>query len=118
MNDYFYILNEDHSVEDVSLSKYLDWIHEGGHSQKIIKQFETRDYKISTVFLGINHSISSENPLIFETMIFGGYHDGECVRYKTWQEAVDGHYSCLKMLGEVEIIEPIHSRFEILDIRD
>jgi len=47
---------------------------------------------VSTVFLVLNHSwIVDGPPLIFETMVFDGPHDGFCDRYSTWDEAAAGH---------------------------
>lgn len=47
---------------------------------------------ISTVFLGIDHSFLEEGPpVLFETMIFGGDHDGYQARYTNWDDAVEGH---------------------------
>lgn len=47
---------------------------------------------ISTVFLGLDHSFGFGGPpLWFETMIFGGVHDGFQVRYSTYREAISGH---------------------------
>jgi len=46
---------------------------------------------ISTVFLGTNHQWREGPPLLFETMIFGGYHDEWMDRYATWEEAEKGH---------------------------
>ncbi len=36
---------------------------------------------ISTLWLGINHNYGDGPPLIFETMVFGGEHDEEMMRY-------------------------------------
>ena len=47
--------------------------------------------RISTVFLGLDHSFGNGDPLLFETMIFGGPNGGEQARYHTWAEAEDGH---------------------------
>ena len=47
--------------------------------------------KISTVFLGLDHSFGSGPPLLFETMVFGGPLDGETDRYSIWEEAEIGH---------------------------
>jgi len=60
------------------------------------------DVEISTVWLGIDHSYQAGvgRPLIFETMIFGGTHDGEQRRYATEEEALAGH---------VETVERIRS---------
>jgi len=46
---------------------------------------------ISTVFLGIDHNFGSGAPILFETMVFGGKHNGFQQRYSTWREAVYGH---------------------------
>jgi hypothetical protein len=48
-------------------------------------------YIVSTVHLVINHQWGDGPPLIFETMVFGGKHDQECVRYSTEEAARVGH---------------------------
>jgi hypothetical protein len=64
--------------------------------------FEARDYqrvasteiddaRVSTVWLGIDHSFGGGPPIIFETMVFGGPHDQAQMRYSTEAEAIDGH---------------------------
>ena len=56
---------------------------------------------VSTVFLGIDHSYGTEQagqkPILFETMIFGGLHDGYMERYCTWEEAEAGHANMCEM---------------------
>lgn len=47
--------------------------------------------EVSTVWLGINHQWGAGPPLIFETMVFGGNLNEECVRYSTESEALVGH---------------------------
>lgn len=48
---------------------------------------------ISTVFLSIDHGYdSSQPPVLFETMVFGGGDLNETmIRYATWAEAEAGH---------------------------
>ncbi len=48
---------------------------------------------VSPVWLGLDHrfGLGEAAPLIFETMIFGGKHDGYCERYSTEAEALEGH---------------------------
>jgi hypothetical protein len=48
------------------------------------------DVQISTVCLGLNHGTFKE-PLWFETMVFGGEHDGVTERYPTLETAQLGH---------------------------
>lgn len=45
---------------------------------------------VSTVFLRLNHGWGGV-PQWFETMIFGGEHDGWCERYETYDQAEAGH---------------------------
>lgn len=55
------------------------------------------DIRVSTVFLGIDHSWNDDDvPLFFETMVFGGVLDGLMHRYSTWSEAKQGHAIILK----------------------
>ncbi len=48
--------------------------------------------RVSTVFLGLDHSFGVGPPLLFETMVFNDYGDnGRQERYSTWEEAEAGH---------------------------
>ena len=58
---------------------------------RIIKQTNLPTAYVSTVFLGINHQFFDGPPIWFETMIFGGEHDGFQRRYSTIEEARTGH---------------------------
>ena len=53
---------------------------------------------ISTVFLGLDHNPTGRGqPVLFETMIFGGWHDEFQVRYRTYDEAEAGHKRAVAM---------------------
>ena len=53
---------------------------------------EERDgVRVSTVWLGLDHGFGIGNPLIFETMVFGGERDQDQRRYSTLEEAEAGH---------------------------
>jgi hypothetical protein len=54
---------------------------------------------VSTVFLGLDHGWGDdEDPLLFETMVFGGPNDQDCIRYTTWAEAERGHFATVGAL--------------------
>jgi len=70
------------------------------------KKFQDKEYQIiqqttlpnrkwvSTVWLGMDHSLDEDIPLIFETMVFpekGSYIDEDLERYSTLEQAVEGH---------------------------
>jgi hypothetical protein len=53
---------------------------------------EIGNVRVSTVFLGLDHNMrSSGDPVLFETMIFGGPLDSEQWRYATYAQAERGH---------------------------
>jgi len=61
---------------------------------------EVGDVRISTVFLGLNHSWGDAPPLWFETMIFGGEHNDYTDRYETWEQAEAGHKKALALVDK------------------
>lgn len=75
-------------------------------------RFEDSDYRrialdtigkanVSTVWLGTDHNWSGAgDPLIFETMIFGGEHSDLQWRYTTEVEAKEGHARIVQALKE------------------
>ncbi len=56
--------------------------------------------RVSTVFLGLDHNYGDGEPILFETMIFGGNHDQHQERYSTWEEAEEGHKQAVKLARE------------------
>lgn len=69
----------------------------------IIGQEERGDVKVSTVWIGLDHSFGFGPPLIFESMVFGGDFDGEMARYSTREEAMAGHQRlCLFVFDTVD----------------
>jgi len=58
---------------------------------------EPNEVMISTVFLGMDHNWSGKgDPILFETMVFGGELNEDCERYCTWEEAEKGHEMWIK----------------------
>lgn len=57
-------------------------------------------YRVSTVWLGLNHQFGDGPPLIFETMIFGpdSWADEYCERYATEDAARAGHDRAVAIL--------------------
>ena len=59
------------------------------------------DVRISTVFLGLDHNWNPGGPpLLFETMIFGGDHDGDCERCSTWEQAEEQHRKAVDLVAK------------------
>ena len=55
------------------------------------RTLEPEGVRVSTVWLGLDHSFGEGPPLIFETMVFGGEHDQYTERYSTEAQARQGH---------------------------
>ena len=71
---------------------------------------EVGDARISTVFLGLDHSFGEGSPLLFETMVFTNQleWDGYCERYCTWEEAETGHARILQLVKDGDRMERPH----------
>lgn len=67
--------------------------------KRVVGETKVRGATVSTVFLGLDHSLGRKTPVLFETLVFGGSMDGECNRYETWDEAEKGHQ---KMVDRVK----------------
>lgn len=88
-----YVLDDDGvplQVDDVFV--WAEW-YEHAKEQRIVRQTKKNGVLVSTVFLGIDHSFSRSRaaPILWETLVFGGEHDGETERYIARADAVKGH---------------------------
>lgn len=90
-----YILDGRTPVEEVNLVKWAEWF-EGGNRRVVLTAVGSCE--ISTVFLGLDHNWMGGAPILFETMVFGGEHDGYQRRYLTWEEAEEGHRQVVEMV--------------------
>lgn len=123
MKNTYFKLNKDHTTEAIFFDEYHEYSKKNITMKVVGKQKIGEDIEVSTVFLGINHAYNDNiEPILFETMVFGGKHDEFMMRYKTWDEAIDGHKRTVEMCGgEVKNMveceeDSIDSRFDILDL--
>lgn len=55
---------------------------------------------VSTVFLGTDQTFGeSPMPVLFETKIFGGYHDDLTRQYTSWDASALGHQEVVSLLS-------------------
>ena len=92
-----YILNGHEAIEEPDIIKWAQWF-EGANrivnkstANVTFKGEKVGQVKVSTVFLGIDHSFGDGEPLLFETMVFGGKLDEEMDRCSTWEAAEKMH---------------------------
>lgn len=70
---------------------------------------EVGKMRVSTVFIGVDLRFEGSGPpLVFETTVFGGEHDGYQERYATWGEATAGHARAVALVQE-ELTKEVHN---------
>ena len=90
-----YILGDDGKtpVPCEDMIEWGNWMNVPGN--RTVKQEHINGKFISTVFLALDHSFGSGEPLLFETMVFSGPSAGAgeefCERSHTWEEAWETH---------------------------
>jgi hypothetical protein len=62
---------------------------------------EDPEIRISTTFLGIDHSHGGPEPVLFETMAFDGEDSRFQKQYRTWGEAYKGHWRLVALIMSV-----------------
>ncbi len=97
MNNAYYILKD---KKVVAVDSVVEWAKSFESTSRQVAIDVVDDIKISTVFLGLDHRFEGEGePIVFETMIFGGEHDQYQERYCTWNEAVEGHKKAVELVS-------------------
>lgn len=97
-----YILKGKEIVEEPDLLKWADWLEAHAKEVRLAQTFIRRylvfrQYRVSTIFLGLDHSFGVGPPLVFETMVFGkGRANQYQERYSTYDKAIAGHARVVK----------------------
>ena len=97
-----YILVDKVPQLEPDLIKWATWFEKT--SRIVALDNIEKDIRVSTVFLGLDHSFGASTvPILFETMIFGGQHDDYQERYATYKQAEAGHKFAVQIAkGEIE----------------
>jgi hypothetical protein len=98
VNGWYYILGPGNVV--VPTTNLLEWARFMERGNRIVaKTLVAPGVEVSTVFLGSDHNFGfGGGPVLFETMIFDDYEDGHQWRWRTWDEAVQGHESICELI--------------------
>lgn len=96
----YYLLDKDKKPYPVSLEESYKLYND--RDMKITQQDKIGDVRVSTVFLSMDHArIGETTPVLWETMIFGGEHDGYQERYTSHEDALAGHQRALDLVKNV-----------------
>jgi hypothetical protein len=91
-----YILKDGVPVPEPDLFTWANWLQDV--DAKRVALTEIGDVRISTAFLALDHSFGEGEPVLFETMIFEGEHDGYQERYHTLEESMIGHERAVELV--------------------
>jgi len=105
LDNRLYVLDGKLPVVEPNLRAWAHWMET---SERVLWQDQVGVYRVSTVFLGLDHNFGfahegkDRTPVLFETMIFGHGHklDEEMWRYRTWEEAQAGHLAAVQLAKE------------------
>lgn len=90
-----YILVDGAVVAEPDLLKWTRWL---ANAERVVANTDVGEASVSTVFLGLDHNISRRGPpVLWETMIFGGRHDGRQQRYTSRAAAEAGHLDAVAL---------------------
>jgi hypothetical protein len=102
----WYILDKGEPKPVDDMMEWARWMEEN-HMARHVGDDVIGGARVSTVFLGLDHSHGFGPPLIFETMVFGGPLDQEQDRYTTTQQAIDGHAAmCARVRDMAKLTGP------------
>ncbi len=88
--------------EEPDILAWAEWLGKADrHVGETTVEFGSAKVLVSTVFLGIDYDFTREGPpVLFETMVFNGAHDGYQERYCSEEEARAGHERIVRMVKE------------------
>jgi hypothetical protein len=94
-----YILDGKKPVPEPNILKWAIWMEAA--DRHVVQDYLLDGVNVSTIFLGLDYGFGYNDHLFFETMIFGGDHDGYQERYSTWEEAEEGHKKAIELVFSV-----------------
>ncbi len=73
-------------------AELMEWARFMGMGPAVLEQTDLGFSFVSTVFLGTDHNFLGDGPpILWETAVFGWKLGGECERYCSREEALEGH---------------------------
>ena len=96
-----YILDENNQpIQEPDIMKWGSWFKVSNDRRRVGKDEVDNKYRVSTVFLGLDHNFGDGGPpVLWETMIFpmDDWGDLYCDRYSSHEAAVEGHKKAVEL---------------------
>ena len=93
-----YFLNEDKTYREADV---FEWGQQFEKMDRHVAEDMINGFRVSTVWLGLDHNYFGGPPLVLETMVFD--ESGQDVymnRYTTWAEAEEGHKEAVQWVKD------------------
>ena len=100
LDEWVWWILRDRQPVSVKFDEYVEWAKGDFEQERRVGLDHVGDVKVSTVFMTVDHALGGSEPILFETMVFGGDHDQDCWRYSTWGEAAAGHRRVVEALQQ------------------
>ena len=99
----WYILDNNHKPIPKPIMEAAQWMEDHPNRKTVgydeLTDLNGDDVRVSTVFLGLNHSWNGGKPILWETMIFGGINDQAYQeRYSSYEDALEGHQNAINFI--------------------
>jgi hypothetical protein len=104
MSDHYILNDRGDPVKENDLEKWARWWQD---ADRIVWVTMVEEVKVSTVFLGVDHSFSpdeSDPPMLYETMVFSWEDfplEQDCQRSSTVDDALQVHIKMIELVKEV-----------------
>jgi hypothetical protein len=102
MSRYF-ILRDGEVIEEPDYSTWSAWYESSFKDVELIAEDDLGGSVVTTRFLSMAMSLAQNSPpMIFETVVRGGWMDNEKERFATLQEAMTGHKTWVRRVREAD----------------
>lgn len=95
----YYTIVDGEPFHECDINKWAEWF-ESAQNRQVERTQVAECVDVSTCFLGVGHGYRQGEPVLWETMVFGGDLDGEQERYTSEESARKGHVDMVKRCQE------------------
>lgn len=93
-------INLNLKIQPAETLEWAKWYEK--FENRMLAEARGNGWRVSTIFLGLDHGFGfSKAPVLWESMVFGGPHDGVMRRYDDWELAHTGHLWLVKQCENV-----------------
>lgn len=94
----WYVLDEYLNIREATIEEWEEYYCDMEKRRIAFTRVSPR-IMVSTVFLGLDHSFKEDTtPVLFESLVIGGKHSDDMLRYTSFDDAIKGHNELVAMV--------------------